>query len=77
MKFTGILAGPLISISWGLLLMCVWFHPTLGRLYGDGPIFRLLPRFTKTMLRWYFAIFLTMWFVFGVLAWPAFVFLGR
>jgi len=69
------LSVPLIAVSWGLLCMCVWFHPTSGRLYS-GPLFNRLPRILKTAIRWYGAVFLTLWFVFGVLVWPAFVLFG-
>jgi hypothetical protein len=32
----GLIAGPLITISWGLLLLCVWFDPTRGKLQVGG-----------------------------------------
>jgi len=69
----GLLAGPAFSVSWGLLCMCVWFHPTLGRLNSSAPVFRFLPPFVQKSLRWYFAAFLTVWFLFGVVVWPALV----
>jgi hypothetical protein len=72
----GLLAGPVICVSWGLVCMCVWFDPALGKLYSNGPIFRRLPYIVKAALRWYFAIFLTLWFLFGVIAWPAFAIWG-
>ena len=72
----GVASGPLIAVSWGLLCMCVWFHPTRGNLYS-GALFSRLPGVLKAATRWYFAVFLTIWFFFGVLVWPAFVLWGE
>ena len=66
------IAGPCIAVSWGLLLLCVWFHPTKGRL---APTSRGgLPGFVRAASRLYAGVFLASWFVFGVVAWPIFVF---
>jgi hypothetical protein len=73
--FVGVAAGPIIAISWGLLCMCIWFHPTLGRL-RTGWFINRLPRVGRSILLWYFAVFLTLWFVFGVVAWPIFAIWG-
>jgi hypothetical protein len=64
-----LLAGPLIAISWGLVCLCVWFEPTRGKLQ-TGWLITHLPKPVRSILRWYFAIFLLLWFVLGVGAWP-------
>ena len=70
------LAGPLISVSWGLLLLCVWFDPTHGKLQ-TGWVIEHLPSFLRLALQWFFALFLVLWFIFGVIAWPAFAVWNR
>ena len=66
-------SGPAMVISWGFLCMCVWFHPTLGKLY-TGRFFGRLPNTVQGVIRWYFVVFLTLWFVAGVIVWPVFVY---
>jgi hypothetical protein len=69
--FAFLISGPVIAISWGLHLMCVWFHPTLGTMYS-GRLFMRMPAMVQGFVRWYSAVFLSIWFVFGVLVWPTF-----
>jgi len=69
------LGGPAISIFWGMALLCFWFDPARGSLYSSGLI-RLLPKVGHAAVRWYFAIFLVIWFLFGIIVWPVFS-LGR
>jgi len=66
--------GPALAISWGMALICFWFEPMRGGLYG-GAIIRRIPRAGKVSLRWFAAVFLVLWFAFGVLVWPALIFL--
>jgi hypothetical protein len=66
-----LIAGPLITISWGLLLLCVWFDPTRGKLQV-GWFASRMPKPIVWLTRWYFAVFLALWFIFGVIAWPIF-----
>jgi hypothetical protein len=73
--FAGALVGPVIATSWGLLLSCVWFHPMLGYLY-TWPLLGRAPNIVKVSIRWYFVVFLTLWFLFGILVWPMFAFWG-
>jgi hypothetical protein len=68
------LVGPALSFSWGMVLICFWFEPTRGSLFS-GAFVRLIPRIAQVALRWYAAIFLMIWFVFGILVWPVFVLL--
>jgi hypothetical protein len=70
-----ILSGPAITTAWGLLCMCVWFHPTRGNLMPGSWLGRL-PAWISAIARGYFAFFLTIWFIFGVVVWPAFAILG-
>jgi hypothetical protein len=66
--------GPALAISWGMALICFWFEPVRGGLYG-GAIVRRIPRIGQIVLRWYAVVVLVLWLVFGVLVWPAFVLL--
>jgi hypothetical protein len=72
----GVVSGPAIAVSWGLLCMCAWFHPTQGKLYS-GSLFNRLPVFVQAAIRWYFVAFLTVWFAFGLLVWPTFALWGE
>lgn len=62
---------PFIVVPWGLLCMCVWFHPTQGKLYV-GPLISKLPAVIQSAIRWYAAIFLVVFFAFGLLGFPIF-----
>ena len=68
-------AGPAITISWGMVLMCFWFEPTRGVLF-QGVLIKWIPNFGQRALRWYFAAFLAVWFLFGVVIWPIFALIG-
>lgn len=68
------LVGPALAFSWGMVLMCFWFEPARGSLFRGGFV-RFIPRIGQIALRWYAAIFLMIWFVFGILVWPVFVLL--
>jgi hypothetical protein len=63
--------GPALAVSWGMVLVCFWFEPTRGTLFS-GVFVRFIPRIVQVILRWYAAIFLVIWFVFGILVWPLF-----
>jgi hypothetical protein len=63
--------GPALAVSWGMLLICFWFEPTRGTLFS-GVFVGFIPRTGQVILRWYAAIFLVIWFVFGILVWPLF-----
>jgi hypothetical protein len=66
--------GPALAVSWGMVLVCFWFEPTRGTLFS-GVFVRSMPRLGQVILRWYAAIFLLIWFVFGILVWPLFALL--
>jgi hypothetical protein len=66
--------GPALAVSWGMVLVCFWFEPTRGTLFS-GVFVRFIPRIVQVILRWYAAIFLLIWFVFGILVWPLFALL--
>jgi len=68
------LVGPALAVSWGMVLLCFWFEPTRGSL-SSGVFVRFIPRIGQVVLRWSAAIFLVIWFVFGILVWPLFVLL--
>lgn len=66
-----LISGPAISVSWGLMLLAVWFHPSKGALV---PIERMgLRRTMRAVARAYAGGFLVLWFAFGVICWPIFV----
>ena len=62
---------PVIVVPWGLLCMCTWFHPTKGKLYV-GSITSKLPLIIQSTIRWYAAIFLALFFAFGLFGFPIF-----
>jgi hypothetical protein len=64
-----VLAGPIVAISWGLLCLAIWFHPEHGKLMWK-PSGNAVLRALQIAARGYGAIFLGMWFAFGVLVWP-------
>ena len=66
------LVVPFIAVPWGLLCMCIWFHPTKGKLYVHSKIVSKLPSSIQIFMRWYFAIFLALFFIFGLLGFPVF-----
>jgi len=66
-----IFVGPALAISWGMALICFWFEPARGSLYGSVAI-KHLPRMVQIALRWFAAVFLALWFVFGLIVWPLF-----
>jgi len=66
-------AGPALTIAWGMALICFWFEPMRGSLYG-GAIIRRLPRAGEVSRR-LAVVFLVLWFLFGVLVWPALILL--
>lgn len=68
------LVGPALAVSWGMVLVCFWFEPVRGSLFS-GLFVRFTPRIGQIVLRWYAAIFLIVWFIFGILVWPVFVLL--
>ena len=70
-----VVAGPLVALSWGILCMCVWFHPTHGLLIS-GRLFNRLPMLLRQFLRGYFALFLAIWFLFGTIGWVVFCVAG-
>jgi hypothetical protein len=61
--------GPLFVIPWGITCMCTWFHPEYGNLMS-GPFIARLPRVMAVPIRFYFAAFLVLWFVVGLVISP-------
>ncbi len=69
-----IFVGPALAMSWGMALICFWFEPARGGLYGSMVV-KHLPRMGQISLRWIAAIFLALWFAFGLVVWPIFALL--
>ncbi|WP_077038436.1 hypothetical protein [Pelomonas sp. KK5] len=65
------LVGPLIFVPWALLCTCIWFHPQRGNLQPSSKVVGRLPLLVQTGLRWYAAVFLSLFLVFGAVVWPA------
>ncbi len=57
-------SGPLLSVAWGMALLCFWF----GRPHGD--------RLRNGILGWAAVTALLVWWTVGVLVWPTLVFLS-
>lgn len=68
----GALAGPLIFVPWGLLCLCIWFHPELGNLQPGSRFIGRLPRWLQSAVRWYASFFLIILLVVGLIVWPLF-----
>jgi hypothetical protein len=66
-----IFVGPALAIFWGMALICFWFEPLRGSLYRSVVV-KHLPRMGQIAVRWSAAVFLAIWFVFGLIVWPAF-----
>lgn len=67
----GTLAGPVIVVPWALLCACVWFDPERGNLQPGSKLIGKLPDAIQLGVRWYASLFLALFFIFGVVVWPA------
>lgn len=65
------LAGPLIVAPWALLCAGIWFHPERGNLQPGSRFVGRLPQSIQIGVRWYAAVFLGLFVIFGVVVWPA------
>ena len=72
----GFVGLPIVTTSWGLLCMCVWFDPEHGNLQRGWLVSRM-PRPLVAVLRWYFGAFLALWFFIGIVGVPAFALWGE
>lgn len=70
------LVGPLVVVPWGLLCVCLWFHPERGNLLPTSRLFGKLPSPVQAGLRWYAALFITLFLIGGLLIFPAFAVIG-
>lgn len=64
------LAGPAIAVPWALLCACAWFHPQRGNLGPQSKWVRRLPPMLQTGVRWYAAVFLSLFMIGGAVVWP-------
>ena len=69
-RAAGAIVGPIILVPWGLLCMCVWFHPQHGNLQPASRFVGRLPQSLQSTVRWYAAIFLAVFLVIGAIVWP-------
>jgi hypothetical protein len=70
------LVGPLAVVPWGLLCVCLWFHPERGNMLPTSRLFGKLPGLVQTGLRWYAALFITLFLIVGLLIVPALAAIG-
>jgi hypothetical protein len=66
------LAGPVIFVPWGLLCLCVWFHPDKGNLQPGSRFVGKLPQWMQSVVRWYASLFLVIFLAAGLIVWPLF-----
>ncbi len=66
------LIGPAVVIPWSLTLLIFWFHPVHGRFYS-GRIWVRLPQIIQVGVRAFAAVFLVLFFTFGMIGWPVLV----
>jgi len=66
------LISPVIFGSWGLLCMCVWFHPIKGRMQNGSGFVGKLPSGPQRFFRWYAAVTLAFFMLLGAVAFPVF-----
>ena len=66
------LLGPVIGLAWSVLCVASWFHPETGSLSPKSRFVGKLPLWLQSVLRWYASIFLALFLVFCLVAWPAF-----
>lgn len=64
------LAGPLIISSWGMVCICTWFHPEHGNLQPSSKFIGKLPNSIQAIIRWYASIFIGVFILSGLIAWP-------
>ena len=68
--------APIALVSWGMLCMCVWFHPTYGKIQPTNKFFGRLPNKLQSFLQWYSAVFLIFFILSGLVAFPLFAVLN-
>ena len=66
------LADPVIGVSWAVLCVASWFHPEHGSLSSKARFVGKLPAWLQSALRWYASLFLLLFIVFCLVAWPMF-----
>src|SRR5687768_7484941 len=70
LPFVAVAIGPAVIVPWALLCACTWFHPSRGNLQPTSRLVGRLPTWLQAVLRWYAALFLSLFIIFGAAAWP-------
>jgi len=65
-------AGPLIFVPWGLMCLCVWFHPEQGKLQPGSQFVGKLPLWVQSVIRWYASLFLVVFILAASIVVPLF-----
>lgn len=63
-------AVPLMGLPWALLCVCFWFHPEQGSMRPTSKLISWLPGILISGIRWYAALFITIFALFCVLFLP-------
>ncbi|WP_460490066.1 hypothetical protein [Curvibacter fontanus] len=66
------LAGPLVGLPWAVLCACIWFHPERGNMRPSSKLIGWLPPVIQSGIRWYAALFLTLFAAVCGVVWPLF-----
>jgi hypothetical protein len=66
------LVGPVVGLSWSVLCVASWFHPEHGSLSPNARFVGKLPVWLQSALRWYASLFLLLFVLFCLVAWPMF-----
>jgi len=66
------IAGPLIGLPWAALCAGAWFHPIHGSMQPTSKWVGRLPGAVQAGLRWYAAIFLSLFVLVCAVIWPLF-----
>ena len=62
---------PIGLVAWGLLCACIWFHSIKGKFETNSGLWGRFPTVLQAAIKWYAAIFLTIWFFVALIIWPA------
>jgi len=67
-----VIAGPLIGLPWAALCAAMWFHPQHGKIQASTALVGRFPRPVQLAIRWYGALFLSLFVVVCGIVWPLF-----
>lgn len=71
-RIATVIAGPVIGLPWAALCATIWFHPVRGNMVPASRFVGRLPMTLQAGIRWYPAIFLSIFALACAVAWPLF-----